>query len=182
MDLDIDRKSSLIGDNFDDYSLARQYQNAYKVLLSSTLAIDTIAMPILYLIRHYLELLLKINIEYFSNYSNSNCYLTKSTDTHELKKLNEAFFHHYNRAVENIVLNISDEEIDNVKNALSNIIDRLDDIDKSSQSFRYVYDKKKKRQFEKSQYIDFHELIALLEEGEKILLYSIDIFEAAILK
>ncbi len=189
MDLPIDRKYALIGDDYDDYILALQYQRAYKTLLISSNSIDTIAMPILYLLRHYLELLLKTNIQYFSKYSKSDNLIEKLNQTHELEKLKNSFFEHYKSATKNHSLSITFQEINIAKQALSELIDKLDSIDKHSHSFRYVYNNEKNkqfedqdRQFEDAIYINFHELINCLEEGEKILLYSIDIFEEGVLK
>ncbi len=188
MDLPIDRKYALIGNDYDDYSLALQYQRAYKILLVSDNSIDTIAMPILYLLRHYLELLLKINIQYFSKYSGSNNLLHNLDNTHGLKTLENSFTEHYKLATKHHSLNITRQDIDISKHALSKLIDKFSSIDSYSQSFRYVYNKKAKsdeeqhRQFEDAIYIDFYELIECLEEGEKILLYSIDIFEESISK
>ena len=184
MDLPIDRKNALIGNDYDDYSLALQYQRAYKTLLISNNSIDTIAMPILYLLRHYLELLLKINIQYFSKYSGSKNLLHKLGNTHGLKTLENSFIEHYKLATELHSLNITRQDIDISKHALSQLIDKLNSIDSYSQSFRYVYNKgeEQHRQFEDAIYIDFYELIECLEEGEKILLYSIDIFEESISK
>jgi len=48
---------------------AFQYQRAYEILYESTDAVDTIALPMLYSMRHYLELSLKSNVNYFSQYS-----------------------------------------------------------------------------------------------------------------
>jgi len=41
---------------------AMQYKEAFDTLYESSKAVDTIALPMMFLLRHYLELILKSNI------------------------------------------------------------------------------------------------------------------------
>ena len=66
------RRYSHIGTSSNDnYVYGMPYKRAFEVLYSSKQSVDTIVLPMLYTLRHYIELMLKYNVEYFHEFSNS---------------------------------------------------------------------------------------------------------------
>jgi len=79
-----------------NFKYALQYQEAYEILVKKHRGGSHLSMPILFTLRHYLELILKANIEYLSNFSGSNAMLNRLSNEHGLKTLSDAFIEHYN--------------------------------------------------------------------------------------
>jgi len=70
---ELDRLKAYIGQANSDMNLVGQYENAIDILINHIVKkgdrIDLIASPLLYLIRHSIELALKENIRYLNKYS-----------------------------------------------------------------------------------------------------------------
>ena len=71
--LDLDKLKANIGHSYSDMNLVGQYENAIDILINQIIEekhrVDTIAHPLLYLMRHSIELGLKENIKYLKKYS-----------------------------------------------------------------------------------------------------------------
>ena len=98
-----DRLTAFIGFSYSDMNLVGQYENAVDILINQIIEeknrVDTIAHPLLYLMRHSIELGLKVNIKYLEKYSKLT--ITKFK-THTLSDLFSEFEKHYNKiALEN---------------------------------------------------------------------------------
>jgi len=81
-----------------NFKYAWQYQEAYEILVKKHHGGSHLSMPILFTLRHYLELILKANIEYLSFFSESDAMLSKLNKEHKLVQLSNAFLQHYNLA------------------------------------------------------------------------------------
>ena len=92
----------------DNFKYAIQYKSAFEILYNSIntdIVIDSIALPLMYTLRHYLELILKANIEYFSKFSQSASMVDKNNE-HKLIPLKNAFQKHWNIVVYSVIVHI----------------------------------------------------------------------------
>jgi len=156
-----------------DFSYTFQYKEALDLLYQSDKPIDTIALPMMFLMRHYLELMLKYNIKYFSKFSESKSMIKKLNNEHRLEPLANSFQEHWNLVVKKYNLQIDDKEYMKNFKILINIINKLDS---SSMSFRYAYDKNENKHFKYDKTIDIYSIKKLLEEVLPLLVYSTDVF------
>lgn len=69
-----------------------QYLNAFRVLYDSKEPVDVIALPMLYCLRHYLELALKENIKYFSEFSGSKSMVNRLAKNAQYKRVSRFIF------------------------------------------------------------------------------------------
>ena len=71
---EMERLKAYVGYSHSDMNLVGQYENAVDILFNHIIEnkqrIDVIAHPLLYLMRHSIELALKENIRYLNKYSN----------------------------------------------------------------------------------------------------------------
>jgi hypothetical protein len=106
-------------------------------VISDDIKIDDILLPLLFLIRHYLEAALKHNLMNV-NGGIYNKKLCKEHSLHELFKL-------LNKEVNDAIGNIDDKDFkkETIKyhNNLKQLINTIDALDKLSQAFRYPVDK-----------------------------------------
>jgi len=160
-----------------NYVYAMQYSKSFNILYSANESIDTIALPMLYSLRHYLELILKANISYFQEFSE----LTDMVDSgdHKLFPLLHAFKKHWKKAIERF--NIDIEDLEYFKN-LHKLLEIINLLDKNSMGFRYAYTKKtdendSKKHFEWMKTIDILEIKNLFDKVTPLLNHSIDVFD-----
>ena len=121
-----------------NFKYAWQYQEAYEILVKKHQGGSHLSMPILFTLRHYLELILKANIEYLSFFSNSNLMLDKLDNEHRLVQLSNAFLEHYNLA-KNETRNTIEDDLW-IKDFMI-LKDLFIELDNRSYTFRYPYDK-----------------------------------------
>ena len=152
---------------------AMQYKEAFDTLYESSKPVDTIALPMIFLMRHYLELILKSNIIYFSKFSESNSILKNIKSEHKLKSLANAFQEHWNLVVKKYTLKIDDKEY--VKN-FKIFIELMDELDKYSMSFRYSHDKGGDKHFKWEDTLDIYTIKKSLDEVLPFVQYSADVF------
>src|SRR5690242_5681506 len=80
------------------------YHNAFNSLIEDVnrtdLHVDRISYPMLFMARHAMELGFKANIRYFKKYSERDDFT--NSDSHNLKKLFEAFKLHISTTVKNL--------------------------------------------------------------------------------
>lgn len=152
---------------------AMQYKEAFDALYESDKPVDTIALPMMFLMRHYLELILKYNIMYFDKFSDTN-YLTGSLNSiHNLEKLADGFKQHWNSVVTKHNLSADGSEYFSNFQDLINLIHHLDGF---SMSFRYSHDKNGDKNFEHTKTLNIKEIKGLLEKVVPLLDYSMDVF------
>ncbi|ELI5882993.1 hypothetical protein ACVW8L_004566 [Vibrio parahaemolyticus] len=155
-----------------NFAYAFQYQTAYEILYNSSAAVDTIALPMLYNMRHYLELALKANIDYFSEFSGSRNMVGKTV--HSLTPLSNAFLEHWSLVKKKFGVKVDDK---NLVSDFSLLISKLDEIDSYAISFRYSHDREQNKNFDWLDTIDIHHLNSLLKNTTTLLYHSVDVFE-----
>ncbi len=152
---------------------AMQYKEAFDTLYESAKPIDAIALPMMFLLRHYLELILKSNIMYFSEYSESKSMLKNIKSEHKLKSLANAFQEHWNIVVKKYKLNIDDTRY---IQSFEVLIKLMDQLDKYSMSFRYSHNKDDDKHFEWGDTLDIYTIKKSLDEVLPFIQYSADVF------
>lgn len=131
------------------FSYLNSYHEAFRILIDQTKKsnnhIDTILFPCLYLVRHSLELGFKVNIKYFSKYSNRTDHINSTS--HSLKDLFDAFKLHVNSTVSelktkhSIVIDKNDLiEFKGYCKDVNELVKIFEQLDHTSQSFRYPVD------------------------------------------
>ncbi len=131
------RTESFIGQaSSNDLRIALHYEDAAKILYKSDAYQDGIVLPILFMIRQFLELGLKYNIKKLNEISSSNNLMGKLTKVHDLNKIHEAFLEHY-RSVKSIkgMEDILDEKY---LDSLNELVEKISLLDSGSQGFRYT--------------------------------------------
>lgn len=170
------RRFSHIGmSSSNNFTYAFQYLSAYEVLYKSNQPVDTIALPMLYLMRHYLELALKHNVAYLSDFSGSmNMAGNSGNSSHSLSKLSNAFHDHWVNTKAKYNINVDDRELVSDFNEL---IHKLEEIDQFAISFRFSHNREQAKNFKWTDTIDIHALNKLFENAKILLNHTIDVFE-----
>ena len=167
------RRYSRIGMSSDNnFVYAMQYYTSFEILYDSNAAVDTIALPLLYTMRHYLELIMKYNIEYFHEFSGSNNMVGKAI--HTLSSLHNAFKEHWLLVKRRFNIKTYDTKL---LSSLSELIDKLNEVDSYAVSFRYSHNKNKDKNFSWLDAINIYELKILLDDARILLNHSIDVFD-----
>lgn len=152
---------------------AMQYKEAFDTLYESSKPVDTIALPMMFLMRHCLELILKSNIMYFSEFSDSKSMLKNMKSEHKLKPLANAFQEHWNLVVKKYKLKIDDKKyIENFKI----FIELMEQLDQYSMSSRYSHDKNDEKHFEWNKTLDIYSIKKSLDDILPFIQYSSDVF------
>ncbi len=165
----------------DNFKYALQYKSAFEILYNSIntdIVIDSIALPLMYTLRHYLELILKANIEYFSKFSQSKNMGNKDSK-HKLIPLKNAFKEHWNIIVKKYKIKIDDKIY---FEKLDKLIDIIDKIDSHSMSFRYSHNNDNNKHFDGLKQLDIYFIKNIFDEVTPLLNYSIDVFDSHIEK
>lgn len=154
---DLDKLTAYIGHSYSDMNLVGQYENAVDILINQIIEekhrVDTIAHPLLYLMRHSIELGLKENIKYLKKYSKLPILKSK---THTLSYLFSEFEKHYSKiAIEN---NFEIELKEEYNKYTSDLKDVITVLGEEASSFRYVYTTDGKKVFANSETINVYEL------------------------
>lgn len=154
---DLDKLTAYIGHSYSDMNLVGQYENAVDILINQIIEekhrVDTIAHPLLYLMRHSIELGLKENIKYLKKYSKLPILKSK---THTLSDLFSEFEKHYSKiAIEN---NFEIELKEEYNKYTSDLKDVITVLGEEASSFRYVYTTDGKKVFANSETINVYEL------------------------
>ncbi len=164
-------------------SYAVQYQEAFEFLFNNRenakKESKLIDLPLLYLLRHYLELSFKYNIEYFKCYSGKPDYLTKlNGGTHKIDFLYEAFKLHFDESLKKVTVEKDlKTQIDNYFVELKKLVHTLSKLDNDGVSFRYSDDKNGTENIATEQKIDLIEEVGKPYKNSKDLLdYSINVY------
>jgi len=133
----LERLKAYVGQSNSDMNLVGQYENAIDILINHIIEqgdrVDLIAHPLLYLMRHTIELALKENIRYFNKYSNLGLGKIK---THSIDDLFKEFERHYNEIANNLNFKAEPEtEYDQYAVDLKKLIQSLGT---DGSSFRYI--------------------------------------------
>lgn len=155
-----------------NYVYGSQYATAFEVLYKSNTPVDTIALPLLYNLRHYLELMLKYNIQYLEEFSSSKRKLVKIN--HKLMPLLDLFEHYWEQVKLRYCIQTNDVEL---TSSLNELVKKLDKVDENAMSFRYSHDRKDLKLFEWKDKVDIYELYNLYERAKIMLNYTVDVFD-----
>ena len=120
------------------FKYAYQYQEAFEILVKKHKGGSHLILPILFTLRHYLELILKANIKHLSQFSNSKSMLNKIHSEHKLTSLSNSFLEHYKLSKKELGYTQDDSEYITRFKLLSNFFERIDNM---SYTFRYPTDK-----------------------------------------
>ncbi len=176
MGYDHDKLSYIGMHSHDNFEYAMQYKRAFFTLYESSQPVDTLALPMMFLLRHYLELALKYNIGYFQEFSGHDCKSIKLQKEHKLQPLSNCFREHLKNVFDKI--KIPKEETLEYFIALDELVNILNSLDRQSMSFRYSHNNKKaNKHLDWMQQIDFSEINILLKSLLPLLENSIDVFE-----
>lgn len=157
------------GNNF---AYAMQYELAFETLYDSNNSVDLIALPMLFSLRHYLELILKYNIDYFSEFSGSSSMVENKK--HKIEPLSNAFRQHWTLVKTKFNISVNDRQY--FKN-LKDMVVSMKLMDEYAMSFRYSNDIKGIKHFDWLKTIDIHSLKKQLDSVKPLLNHSIDLFD-----
>lgn len=162
-----------------------QYKRSFDVLIQSVYKsgnhVDHLAYPILFLARHCMELGLKTNIRYFSEYSEKSDYV--KAGTHDLEKLFFAFKDHIKITIKNLKdkhdITVDENDIKAFEE-LALEVEKLNNIfhllDRNSDAFRYPVDKEQNPSFKKGETINILDVAELLEKSMTLFIHTADVF------
>jgi len=157
------RTGSLIGLSSDnDLRIALHYQDAAEILYKSNAYQDGIVLPVLFLIRQCLELILKYNIRKLNEISLCNDLTTKLNNEHNLVKIHGAFIAHYKSA--KTVKKITATEDRKYLIDLKYLVSKISILDSDSQGFRYSKNRDGKKIINSEEVYNLKEAFNLLKE------------------
>lgn len=164
--------------NTDWWSYYSQYKNIIDNVINGiengTMPIDTVSLPLLFLIRHSLEVGLKANILKFEEVNQKVGKIKFSgTKYHSLENLFVKFVEHLNVIKkENIIQKGIQEEIDNYLTKFEPLQNIIHNLDAGSFNFRYPIDTDGKLNFEWNDKVNVADIIDMYYEIQPFLLYT----------
>ena len=162
------RTESFIGlSSSNDLRIALHYQDAAEILYKSNAYQDGIVLPTLFLVRQFLELILKYNIRTLNNVSSCNNLITKINIEHDLVKIHDAFLAHYKSV--KAIKNIKDKNDKKYLSDLKVIINKIALHDSGSQGFRFCKNKEEGKIIAPQETYDLKEVFDLLENTSNFL-------------
>jgi hypothetical protein len=172
--VEMDRLKAYVGYSHSDMNLVGQYENAVDILVNKIIEdgsrIDLIAHPLLYLMRHSIELALKENIKYLNKYSGLGLGHIK---THSIDKLFEEFERHYNKIAND--LNFKDELEDEYEKYAKDLRELVQKLGIDWSSFRYVYSTKGDKVFSHTEVLNMYELKKRFDTSRVFLTHTADV-------
>ncbi|WP_143103989.1 hypothetical protein [Thermoflavifilum thermophilum] len=167
------------------WSYLESYKSAFEVLMDkvyqSGFHVDTLAIPILFIVRHCMELGFKANIRYFIKYSEKNDF--KEARTHNLEKLYVAFKQHILDTIKNLkdkyrieVEKTDIEELNKYFDEVNKLINTFYLLDKNSYGFRYPFVKKNNILIDDKETINLLDVKDLFEKSMLLLTHTADVF------
>jgi hypothetical protein len=169
-EIKIDRRfkfESYIGRNQNWWNYYQHYREATAVMIeeiNSNVPVDTVALPVLFMIRHSIELGLKANILEFEKFSSAKPKLKLNGKSHNLVLLYDYFESHLQEVCDkyNVDKTIL-ARIDEFKEHMLKFVDKLDSIDKGSFNFRYPVNLEGNPNFEFADRINLADYTELLQ-------------------
>ena len=183
--LERSRFEAFLGNDVSFWNYLKTYHNAFNILVKNieetNVHVDTIAYPMLFLLRHCLELGFKANIRYFSKFSEK--YDFTNSDTHNIRDLYRAFKNHIDTAIKNLNVNYSIEvdkanieEFEQYYNGIEQLINQFDIIDKDSFCFRYPVDLKNRSVFDYSDKVNILDIKKLFDNAMVLINFTSSVF------
>jgi len=166
--------TAYVGRVCSEMGLLGEYENAINIILKDLKAtktrIDVVANPVLYMMRHSLELGYKSNFEYLLPYSNRQTN-KNILGCHDLQKLHEEFKIHFDTI--KTALNLDNDlvkEFDKYYTQTTTLINQLGS--KEASSFRYTTNTKGQRIFQSKETKDVGEIKKLYDKAITMLAYT----------
>lgn len=157
------RTESFIGLSSDnDLRIALHYQDAAKILYESNAYQDGIILPVLFLIRQCLELILKYNIRKLDKISLFNDLITRLNREHSLVIIHGAFIAHYKSV--KAVKKIKDTKDHKYLNDLKSLVSKISLLDSGSQGFRYSENRDGEKIIDSQEIYNLKEVFDLFEK------------------
>jgi hypothetical protein len=172
--IELDKLQAYIGYSHSDMNLVGQYGNAVDILVNHIIEkgnqIDLIAHPLLYLMRHSIELALKVNIQYLNKYSKLGIGKIK---THSIDALFVEFERHYNKIA--IELDFKKELNDEYQKHAIELRELIQKLGTDWSSFRYVYSQKGNKVFKDSEILNIYEVKRKFDTSRIFLIHVSDV-------
>lgn len=153
------------------------YEQAINALFAEIAANKTspnqVSFPLLYLIRHCLELGYKANINYLVQYSDKDSMAGEKT--HNLVALHAAFKEHFLTVAKKSHAEPAIEEFNKYCEKLERLLHIFELFDKKSDAFRYPINNKGKNHFEWNDKIDLLQVKTLFDEAMVLLSFTADV-------
>lgn len=169
--------TAYVGHTLSDMGLLGEYENAINIIIKDLKAtktrLDTVAHPVLYMMRHSLELGYKRNFEYLSAYSGRQT-SKNLLGSHDLQKLHAEFKEHFDLISND--LNFDKEvvtEFEKYYTQTTALISQLGSGEASS--FRYTKNIKGQQIFQSSDTIDVGELKGIYDNAITMLVHTSDL-------
>ena len=170
---ELEKLNAYVGNSYSDMNLVGQYENAIDILINFIIEkgdrIDLIAHPILYLMRHSIELSLKENIRYLDNYSKLGLGKIK---THSINELFNEFEKHYNKIADD--LNFKDELADEYIKYTNDLRKLILKLGTDDSSFRYINSTDGTKVFNHDITINIYELKKVFDNSRILLTHTAD--------
>ena len=171
-----------IGYSVSYWSYLSTYERAIDVLFSEVkernLPVNAISYPLLFLIRHSLELGYKLNINYLSRYSELEEKV--NWNQHHLIELHQAFKTHFMAVVKKLSLGQEDiDEFDSYYLEVERLTNTLNVLDRGSYSFRHPVDTKQERVFRDDDTINLMDVKELHSKAMVLLFHTADVLSDA---
>lgn len=158
------------------------YERAIEILFeeieSRHLPANAISYPLLFLVRHSLELGYKMNINYLAKYSELDEKV--NWNRHYLIELHEAFRLHFMAVVSN--LGVGQDIVDEFNRYCSEVealTSTFNDIDRGSYSFRYPVDTDQNEVFHYDETINLLDVKELYDKAMTLLWHTADVLSDA---
>ena len=169
-----DKLQAYVGYSHSDMNLSGQYSNAVDILVNQIIEkkqqVNLIAHPLLYLMRHSIELAFKENIRYLDKYSGLGL---DGIKTHSIDELFEKFEKHYNKIAND--LNFKEELKDEYEEYAKDLRVLIQKLGTDWSSFRYIYSTRGDRVFDPSEIIDIYELKGKYDKSRIFLTHTADV-------
>ena len=133
-----------------------QYECAFKVLYNNYSSSCRTTIPMLFILRHWVELYFKLSILKMSKFSKSNSLTSHLNDIHDIRKLKNGFFEHYNILKKENPAYFSEDK--KYLPDFEKLIEFFIQFDNQSFSFRYHEDKIGNQSFSSEQEIDIKDI------------------------
>jgi hypothetical protein len=155
--VELERLQARVGFSYFDMNLVGQYENAINILINNIIEeknrVDLIAHPLLYLMRHSIELSLKENIRYLNKYSHLGLGKIK---THSIDDLFKELERHYNKIANK--LKFKDELEEQYEIYAKDLRELIDKLGADWSSFRYVNSTKGNKVFSHTEILNVYDL------------------------
>jgi hypothetical protein len=170
--------TSRLGWYSDDYDYLICYEKSANILFESVdkgrVPVDYIAAPMLFLMRHSIELGYKININFLAQFSQ----LKDEVDNtqHFLRKLHEALKKHFVASID--ILEIPEDIVKSFQEVAKDTEKSMtffDMVDKASYNFRYEKDKSGQKVFDRNTTINLLQVKNDYDKAMSLLKYTRDV-------